>query len=182
MNGAASDLIAEIGGRSPELALEIQRLEAAGQKTGKGSDRDGTARYIAYHIAPEVFGTYVDSHAGNVSAIKFGGPSEKEFTALQRAIASYVAPSDQSDLSRTHSFPRQFGPAGPQQIQIVGKNHATASYYDDPKAHDVQISDSGKLRSNTGKPDHDTRMVEQITGGRHPLIAFMGDLMLPEYK
>ncbi len=181
-NGNASALLEEIGVHSPELVPFIQRLQDAGKKEGKGSDEDGTARYVTYHVAPEVFATYVDPSAGNVSAIKFGGPSEREFTALQRAIATCLSPADQSGLSRTHDFARQFTTSGPQQIWVVGNNHSTAPYYHDPQARDVRILADGSLRTNAGKPDRDTSMAEHIAGGREPLIAFMGDILLPEYS
>ncbi len=181
-NGNASALLEEIGAHSPELVPCIQRLQDTGKKKGKGSDEDGTARYVTYHVAPDAFATYVVPSAGNVSVIKFGGPSEGDFNVLQRAIAAYLLPADQSELSRTHSFNRQFSSPGPRQICVVGNNHSTAPYYRDPAARDVRIMANGSLRSNAGKTDRDTRMAESIAGGRKPLIAFMGDILLPGYS
>ena len=181
INGNARSLLEAVSSSSPRLGKYIQRLEQAGEK--KGSDKDGTAHYVVWHGAPEVFGTYVDPRTDKVSVIKVGGPSEREFTALQRMIAKRVEPPDLTELSRTHSFARQLAESGPHQLSIEGNNHRVAPYYRDEGASDVRLLADGSLDCRTnGKPDRDTHMAQIAAGGAQELVVFMGNLTLPEYS
>lgn len=178
INGTAPAILeraVEASGDS-KLAKQVARLYMTGEQ--KGSDHHGTALYVMGHLIPEIFGTYVDPQTGPISVIKGGGPSEADFTALQRAIAPTLS---SGVFARTHAHDRHALGNIARQAVLVGKNSKKAPYYADPSANDIRVTPGSTQLEHFNKdtaPDRDTGLAATRTGSVATLAAFIESTMV----
>ncbi len=172
INGNAPDILNRVGEENPKLKKQIDRLYETGRL--KGSTVYGTAEYIMGHLIPELFGTYIDPNTGSVSVIKGGGPSEKDFTDLQRAVAKE---HPNGTYARTHTHTRPDGLYVPRQAAIVGKNGKVAPYYADKNANDIVILPDSSM-PNTYDPNRKLDRCTQLAANRAKKIGSSLELFM----